>query len=49
LNGFDAVIEGNVPVGGGMSSSAAIEVATVQACMLFSQGKFTIGEAGAAM
>lgn len=49
LNGFDAVIEGDVPVGGGMSSSAAIEVATVQACMLFSQGKFTIGAAGAAM
>jgi galactokinase len=27
-NGFDAVIESDVPVGGGLSSSAAIEVAT---------------------
>ena len=43
LSGFDAVIYGDVPVGGGMSSSAAIEVATAQACMLFSQGRFTIG------
>src|SRR2546422_6097264 len=41
LNGFDAVIEGDVPVGGGLSSSAALEVATAQASMLFSQGKFT--------
>jgi galactokinase len=49
LNGFDAVIEGDVPVGGGMSSSAAIEVATVQASMLFSQGKFTIGATGATL
>ncbi len=46
LSGFDAVIHGDVPVGGGMSSSAAIEVATAQACMLFSQGKWTIGDAG---
>ena len=44
LTGFDAVVLGDVPVGGGMSSSAAIEVATVQACMLFSRGSFTIGE-----
>ncbi len=49
LNGFDAVIDGDVPVGGGMSSSAAIEVATVQACMLFSQGGFTIGAVGATL
>lgn len=43
LYGFDAVVHGDVPVGGGMSSSAAIEVATAQACMLFSDGQFTIG------
>jgi galactokinase len=49
LNGFDAVIEGDVPVGGGLSSSAALEVATAQASMLFSQGKFTIGAHGATM
>lgn len=36
LSGFDAVIDGDVPVGGGMSSSAAIEVATAQACLSFS-------------
>jgi galactokinase len=46
-NGFDAVIHGDVPVGGGMSSSAALEVATAQACMLFSNGRFTIGTEGA--
>lgn len=45
--GFDAVVQGDVPVGGGMSSSAAIEVATAQDCMLFSRGGFTIGEQGA--
>ncbi|HET8845545.1 MAG TPA: galactokinase, partial [Ktedonobacteraceae bacterium] len=38
LPGFDAALQGDVPVGGGMSSSAALEVATVQACQLFSQG-----------
>ncbi len=43
LSGFDAVVHGDVPVGGGMSSSAAIEVATAQACMHFSRGSFTIG------
>ena len=43
FSGFDAVIGGNVPVGGGMSSSAAIEVATAQACMFFSRGSFTTG------
>lgn len=41
--GFDAVVSGDVPLGGGMSSSAALEVATVQACALFSKGQFTIG------
>lgn len=41
--GFDAVLDGDVPPGGGMSSSAALEVATAQACALFSQGGFTIG------
>lgn len=44
LSGFDAVLQGDVPVGGGMSSSAALEVATAQACALFSDGRFTIGE-----
>src|SRR5579884_3431884 len=43
LQGFDAVVNGDVPLGGGMSSSAALEVATSQACALFSGGKFTIG------
>ncbi|GHO95937.1 galactokinase [Reticulibacter mediterranei] len=43
LQGFDAVVSGDVPLGGGMSSSAALEVATAQACALFSGGKFTIG------
>lgn len=28
--GFDAVINTNVPVGGGLSSSAALEVATLK-------------------
>jgi len=43
LAGFDAVVDGNVPPGGGMSSSAALEVATAQACAHFSGGRFTIG------
>src|SRR6266567_4254601 len=43
LAGFDAVIVGDVPLGGGMSSSAALEVATAQACALFSKGHFVIG------
>ncbi len=43
LSGFDAVVGGDVPLGGGMSSSAALEVATAQACALFSNGHFTIG------
>jgi len=44
LTGFDAVLLGDVPVGGGMSSSAALEVAAAQACALFSNGRFTIGD-----
>jgi len=40
LAGFDAVVGGDVPLGGGMSSSAALEVATAQACALFSGGQF---------
>jgi galactokinase len=43
LSGFDAVVDGNVPLGGGMSSSAALEVATAHACAHFSAGRFTIG------
>ncbi len=41
LTGFDAVIQGDVPVGGGMSSSAALEVASVQAFQLFTQRPLT--------
>lgn len=37
LTGFDAVLQGDVPVGGGMSSSAALEVAALQACQLFAR------------
>ena len=43
FNGFDAVLRGDVPVGGGMSSSAALEVATVQACQFFTPAPFPIG------
>jgi galactokinase len=49
LKGFDTVVNGDVPVGGGMSSSAAIEIATVQACALFSNGQFTLGDQGATL
>lgn len=49
LHGFDAVIDGDVPLGGGMSSSAALEVATAYACALFSADHFTIGEEGATL
>ncbi len=47
LSGFDALLQGDVPVGGGMSSSAALEAASVQAYQLFSQDAFTIGSSGA--
>lgn len=43
LSGFDAVIAGDVPLGGGMSSSAALEIASAYACAFFSGGRFTIG------
>jgi galactokinase len=49
LRGFDAVVSGDVPLGGGMSSSAALEVATAQACTIFSNGRFTIGEKDATL
>ena len=49
IEGFDAVLQGDVPVGGGMSSSAALEVATVQTCQFFAHGAFTIGEQGATL
>ncbi|MBX5450747.1 galactokinase [Thermogemmatispora sp.] len=48
LRGFSAVINGDVPLGGGMSSSAALEVATAWAAALFSEGGFGIGEGAAA-
>ena len=44
LDGFDAVVDGDLPVGGGMSSSAAIEIATTQICALISNGQFMIGD-----
>jgi galactokinase len=47
LGGFDAVLQGDVPVGGGMSSSAALEVATFQACQLFARK--ADGPAGASL
>ncbi len=49
LAGFDAVVGGDVPLGGGMSSSAALEVASAQACALFSEGRFSIGDADATL
>ena len=49
LNGFDAVVSGDVPLGGGMSSSAALEVATVQTFALFAEGAFSIGSEGATL
>ena len=49
LSGFDAVITGDVPLGGGMSSSAALEVATAYACALFSVEHFSIGTSGATL
>ncbi len=49
LAGFDAVVGGDVPLGGGMSSSAALEVATAYACALFSNGQLSIGHTGATL
>lgn len=49
LSGFDAVVGGDVPLGGGMSSSAALEVATSYACVLFAGGNFTIGTQNATL
>ena len=49
LSGFDAVLSGDVPLGGGMSSSAALEVATVQYFAWLSEGRFTIGVDGATL
>ena len=49
IDGFDAVVGGDVPLGGGMSSSAALEVATVYLCALLSTGRFTIGTQGATL
>lgn len=42
--GFDVVVNGVVPVGGGMSSSAAIEIATTQICALLLNGPFNLGD-----
>jgi len=47
--GFDAVLSGDVPIGGGLSSSASLEVASVQTCALFLNGQLTIGNEGATM
>ena len=49
VSGCDAVLSGDVPLGGGMSSSAALEVATVQFFAWLSQGNFTIGAEGATL
>ncbi len=49
LSGFDAVLGGDVPLGGGMSSSASLEVATVQVFAWLSQGSLTIGEEAATL
>jgi galactokinase len=49
LRGFDAVLQGDVPVGGGMSSSAALEVASVQAFQFFAPDAFTVGETAATL
>ncbi len=47
VHGFDAVVGGDVPLGGGMSSSAALEVATCYACALFSHDQLSIGTSDA--
>lgn len=49
LQGFDAVVSGDVPLGGGMSSSTALSVATAYACMLFSSDTLSIGTQGATL
>jgi galactokinase len=49
LQGFDAVVSGDVPLGGGMSSSAALSVATAYTCMLFSSNTLSIGTQGATL
>ncbi|TMC19881.1 MAG: hypothetical protein E6J34_14365 [Chloroflexi bacterium] len=49
VEGFDAVVDGDVPLGGGMSSSAALEVASAHACALFSRGQFTLGPVGSTL
>ncbi|GLV60186.1 galactokinase [Dictyobacter sp. S3.2.2.5] len=49
LKGFDAVVSGDVPLGGGMSSSAALEIASAEAYALFSDHAFTIGEKDATL
>jgi galactokinase len=49
IEGFDAVIDADVPLGGGMSSSAALEVATAHACALFSRGQFTLSPVGSTL
>lgn len=40
--GFNAVIMTNVPVGGGLSSSAALEMATLTFLEALSPGKLTL-------
>ncbi|GHO84855.1 galactokinase [Dictyobacter formicarum] len=49
LKGFDAVVSGDVPLGGGMSSSAALEIASAEAYALFSDHAFSIGEKDATL
>ncbi|GHO50029.1 galactokinase [Ktedonospora formicarum] len=46
LSGFDATLTGDVPLGGGMSSSASLEVATAYACLQFADGQHSIGDGG---
>jgi galactokinase len=40
LNGFDGAISGDIPIGAGLSSSAAVECATAMALNEFSETKF---------
>ncbi len=49
VQGFDAVLQSDVPVGGGMSSSAAMEVAAVQAFQLFTPGSFSVSASNATL